>query len=91
MNSLKQYVSDLSDEEKRKIVNGWVVFEREGSIGDSPIRHHAEQFIDGINGDHHMVVMWMEKLAFEVYRYYADLMLDQLDDPLSAINQMRDY
>lgn len=89
MKTVKAYVRSLPDEEKRLIINGYVEFERNGAIGDDPLRLHTEAFIEGISGDHHMIVMWMEKLAFEAYRYYAELMLEEIDDPLSPRNQAR--
>jgi hypothetical protein len=87
MRSVGEYVRSLPDDEKRLIANGWELFEKEGAIGDDPLRLHAEEMMKETSSPASMVTFWMQQLAFEVYRYYAERMFEEIDDPLSPRNQ----
>ena len=90
MTQMRNYVRDLPDSEKRLIVDGWTEFEKNNFVDDdAPLRHHTETFMESVGADEHLVLIWMQILAFEVYRYYAEQMFEMIDDPLSALNQMR--
>lgn len=69
MNALQKYVDRLPDDEKRLIINDWEYFSEYGSIGDKPLRIHAENVMKEVKCDTH-ITMWMHQLAFECYRYF---------------------
>ena len=71
MFTVQKYVESLSDQEKLVIIENYERFEKDGAIGDEPIRFHAVQFIKlAVLGTVSIVVL-MEKIAFECYRYFA--------------------
>jgi hypothetical protein len=72
MSKIREYVENLSDDEKELIMQGYSKLEEEGVIGDEPIRLHAQDFMRsvGVEGDAY-VVYWMEKLDHECCRYFA--------------------
>jgi hypothetical protein len=76
MNFLQGYVANLTDDEKVKIIRSYEQFELDGFIGDAPIRSHTTAVLDkmGISKDH--ITMWMQQLAFECYRHFANAHLD---------------
>ncbi len=69
--TLREYVESLPDEEKDLIVDGYNEFERNGWIGDDPIRLHAVAFMHEIGAPQTSVTLWMEQLAKEVFHYYT--------------------
>lgn len=66
-----QYVDALSSDDRHAVIASYEQFERDGHIGDEPIRIHARQLMVhlGITDDYH-VTLWMQQLAFECYRFY---------------------
>lgn len=72
MTIVSDYVSSITDEDRLAIICGYEQLERDGSIGDHPIRVHTEALLKKHGIDEYSVVMWMTQLAFECYRYYAD-------------------
>lgn len=72
MSKLREYVEEvLHDDERHAIIESYEQYERDGFIGDAPVRNHARAFIVslGIVGYDH-ITLWMEKLAMECYRHY---------------------
>lgn len=70
-NLLREYVDQLRNEEKVLIITGYEAFERDGQIGDEPLRLHAEAFIRQVGASDTSVVEWMRALTFECYRHFA--------------------
>ncbi len=75
MNIVSDYVESLTDQARLAIISGYEQLEREGSIGDAPIRTHTEALLKQHGIDNYSVVMWMTQLAFECYRYYANRLI----------------
>lgn len=71
-NIVALYIKNLPDSEKVLIIDGFELFERNGSIGDEPLRLHANAFLkeNGIPPSH--ITLWMNQLAFEAYRYFTN-------------------
>lgn len=67
----RQYIAALSISETKELFHSYEKFERDGFIGDEPIRQHALRFIEqaGIPNSH--ITMWMRELAFEALRSLA--------------------
>lgn len=76
MNTIRDYVSKLPDTEKKVIIESFERFEVAGFVGDEPIRQHAEivSHLMGIRNTSSIVV-WMNFLALECYRYFAHVYL----------------
>ena len=72
MQLVRNYIKALSDEEKRKIIEGYNVLERDGAIGDEPIRVHTERFIEQCNLPDEHVVLWMGELEKECCRHFTE-------------------
>jgi hypothetical protein len=72
MSYIRQYVESLEDGAIQEIIASYEKFERDGSIGDEPIRTHANALIASLSIPIPPVVLVMEKMAFECYRrgYY---------------------
>jgi hypothetical protein len=71
MKTLSQrFIESLSEQEMISIIEGYEQFEKDGIIGDEPIRVFAVAFMKEIEVDSNVVV-WMERLAFECYRHFA--------------------
>lgn len=68
---LTQYVDTLADHEKMAIIRSYEQFEKDGFIGDEPVRQHALRLIKeyGLSNDH--ITMWMREVAVECFRFYA--------------------
>ena len=71
MNPLKEFVNNLSDDEKIQIMKDYNQFEKDGFIGDSAIRTNARKLIRQLGANENMITMWMKDIAFECYREYA--------------------
>jgi hypothetical protein len=72
MNKVREHVATLSDEVKRQLIENFEAFERDGFIGDEPLREHAREVMTMLGTDQ-AVVVWMNMLAFECYRHFAKL------------------
>lgn len=69
---MKKYVEGLSDAEKALIIQNYERYEQDGFIGDEPIRAHARAYMEETSIDNSVgIVLSMERLAFECYRYFA--------------------
>lgn len=72
MTPVQEYVAGLDEYIIHGIITSYEKFEKDGFIGEEPIRQHAELMIIQITGqannDH--ITMWMHQLAFECYRYF---------------------
>lgn len=83
--NLQDFVaSKLTDGERRQIVDDYVQFETEGSIGDAVLRIKAREYSNLIGAHNTLITTWMQMLAFEVYRYYANTYLAVLKHITSA-------
>ena len=79
MITVKEYVKSLSDCTKVKIINDFNNFESKGSIGESTIRLHANNIMQKLSMQEDHVVFLMQQLAFECFRYFANLWIT-IDD-----------
>jgi hypothetical protein len=66
-NIVEEYVKTLSFDVHCEIIKSWEKFEREGVIGDEPIRQHAEILMNNV-GTGDRVVFWMREIVFEIYK-----------------------
>ncbi len=78
MNNLREYVQQLTDDEKIKIINGHEQLERDGFIGDEPIRIHTEQFLATHDVYNALIPVWMNMMAFECHRHFSMLAINTL-------------
>ena len=72
-NTVREFVkSTLTEKDRRKIITNMEQFERDGFIGECDLRRATDLFksMNHIPVDAN-VVMWMNLMATEVYRYYA--------------------
>lgn len=65
-------ITNLDDSQRMEIVLGWEKFNKDGFIGEEPLRIHARHLstLQGQTNDTY-IIMWMRELAMEVFRYYA--------------------
>ena len=69
---IREYVATLDRETCIQIIKGHEQLERDGYIGDSVIRDQATYVRDVLlKATDSMIFMWMERLAFEVYRRFT--------------------
>ena len=66
----EKLICSLTDAQRLQIIYDHDAFERNGFIGDCELRTQAEHLMKLFNDSSH-IVMWMERLAFEAYRYFA--------------------
>lgn len=72
MSLLREFAAQLTDEERHSILISYEKFERDGQIGDEPVRTYARKFMDTyLPGAGVGIVTFMRDLAFECYRYYS--------------------
>lgn len=69
-NMTQLFVESLSDDVKIQIIEDYEIFEQDGMIGDCELRSQAMKLMDDLHVEDH-VVMWMEMIAKECYRYFA--------------------
>ena len=79
MITVKEYVESLDDCTKVKIINDFNNFESKGSIGESVIRLHVNNLMLKLSMQEDHVVFLMQQLAFECFRYFANLWIT-IDD-----------
>ena len=78
MKNLTQiFVEELSDDIKIQMIKDYELFEERGMIGDCELRSQAERLMERMHIDNH-VVMWMEQLAKECFRYFAHKYLEAM-------------
>lgn len=75
MTIVSDYVESLADADRLAIICGYEQLERDGSIGDHPLRTHTEALLKQHGINDFSVVMWMTQLAFECYRHYANRLI----------------
>lgn len=69
--NVRQYIESLSVTEAQELCHSYEKFERDGFIGDEPIRQHANRFIEISGVPNTLIVVWMKDLAFEAFRKLA--------------------
>lgn len=71
-NLIREYVATLDRKTCIQIIKDHEQLERDGFIGDSAIRDQARYVRDVLlKATGSMIVMWMDRLAFEVYRRFT--------------------
>ena len=71
-NLLREYVATLDHETCVQIIKDHEQFERDGFIGDSVIREQANHVQDALlKATDSMITLWMDRLAFEVFRRFT--------------------
>lgn len=71
-NPIRDYVATLDREICVQIIKDTEQLERDGFIGDSVIREHAQHVRDVLlNANNSMITLWMNQLAFEVFRRFT--------------------
>lgn len=74
MSPLAEYVQKLSHEDRHAIIKSYEQFEKDGFIGEEPIRVFARSAMQHLGiGDEMQIVTWMGHLANQCYRYYYHL------------------
>jgi hypothetical protein len=77
MTFLQEYVSQLTYAEKIGIIRNFEQFERDGFIGNEPIRIHTNRAFGKMGvPEEYITVSSMTQLAFECYRHFANMYLD---------------
>jgi len=76
MNIYQDYIQKLKIDVILSIISSYEKFEKEGSIGDEPIRQHTEWIMKENKMPEHLVTIFMKDLAFECYRHLAKFVRD---------------
>lgn len=80
MNIVAEYITTLPDSEKVLIINGFECLERDGVIGEEPIRLHVRSLLEQYSIDASPII-WMNMLANECYRYFAHKYFQEVGYP----------
>ena len=72
----ERLICSLTDAQRLQLIRDHDALERDGFIGESELRSRAEELMHQF-GDAGHIVMWMERLAFEAYRFYARRYIDR--------------
>lgn len=72
MTPVQEYVAGLDVDTIHSIIASYEQFEKDGFIGDEPIRQHTKMVMLKVTGqdDDSRITMWMMQLALECYRYF---------------------
>lgn len=70
MTTIADYVATLPEETIHDIIRSYEQFEKDGVVGDEPIRIHARAFMEAKGIESHYISMWMTHIAMECYRYF---------------------
>lgn len=75
-NAVREYVALMSDDERSLLIKQFEQFEEQGSIGECHLRDVANGLMP--EGSFN-VVIWMNFVARECYRYFALKYLENLE------------
>lgn len=70
LNSTK-FVESLSDDVLRQMIVDHEIFIQQGFIGDCELRNQAEKFLYQFGIPDTNIVLWMNRLMFDVFRNFA--------------------
>lgn len=70
LNSTK-FVESLSDDILHQMIADHEIFSIQGFIGDCELRNQAEKFLYQFGIPDTNIVLWMDRLMFDVYRNFA--------------------
>ena len=75
MTTVREFIKQYSDDEKAQIVQDYEKFESQGFIDDCLLRTTAEKCIKDVfhGSESTSIVLVMDRIAFECYRYFAKL------------------
>lgn len=90
--SLKQYIAEMSEPERRQLLVDNEAYEQE-ELEWAPLKAHVLKFLEQnpipfdhhealLRGGRHLMFPLFKNLALEAYRYYAGLYLKQIQAPL---------
>ena len=72
VNSVREYIQSLNDENCLwEMIANYEQFEQDGSIGDCTLRANAAFVSKELSIPPHNIVMMMDRVALECYRYFA--------------------
>jgi len=71
MISWNEFLSSITEDEFRAIILDHEKFSNDGFIGDCTLRVITRRWIDNINSTAN-VTIWMDRIAFEAYKYFAN-------------------
>ena len=75
--AVREFVANLTPGERTQIIRDYEKLEKYGQIGDCELRNQATILMHSLGAN--TIIMWMEFLVKEVYRYYAYKFLEQED------------
>lgn len=70
LNSTK-FVESISDDVLRQMIVDHEIFSIKGMIGDCELRNQTEKFLYQYGIPDTNIVLWMNRLMFDVYRNFA--------------------
>lgn len=73
---IRKVVDEISEEERRQVIEDYEKYEKDGYIGDCVLRD-VTSAVGEFTHDHPTI--WMREVAFETYRYYADKYFEEND------------
>lgn len=75
MNFIQDKVHNMPLQDMVQLTKDYELFEKQGAIGDCLLRETARELIDEYGLTEGSIVLWMDKVAFEAYRYLAQVFL----------------
>lgn len=72
INSVREYIESINDENCLwEMIANYEQFEKDGSIGNCTLRTNAEIVSKQLGIPSHNIIMMMDRIAFECYRYFT--------------------
>lgn len=65
------FVDSLNDDVLFQMIADYEVFKQNGMIGDCELRNQTEKFLSQFGIPDTNIVLWMDRLMFDVYRNFA--------------------
>lgn len=80
LNDIRKLVSTLTVEQRIRVFKEFEEFEKNSVIGDSLLRNLADRFVVSVGMPGHHVVLWMNQIAYEVWRSFCMDHIGENDD-----------
>jgi hypothetical protein len=75
MNFIQDKVHNMPLQDMVQLTKDYELFEKQGAIGDCLLRETTEKLMSESGLTEGSVVLWMDRIAFEAYRYLAQVFL----------------
>jgi len=78
MNFIQNKVHNMPLQDMVQLTKDYELFEKQGSVGDCLLRETTEKLISESGLSEGSTALWMDRVAFEAYRYLAQVFLMEM-------------